>query len=354
MIKKDKQKIMKNKKIILIILGALLVAGGIFAAFNMRSTTPEQQVREAERRVAELDSYGIDVEMRLETYGDLEQEILFLGSGDYDRKNNLFRGDGSMDISMEGLALNLGGGVIYANDNLYGKLTTFPYLALPLAGDQVDYLTENDILIVENLREKADLLIQSMSSEIGIEAMTVSDLLDYSEKLEDELWDREVVYVTEVSDDSHEGEAAKKYVMKVDNEKMADFYLDLINDFDLENLFSDLSEEEREAFLDQFEEELRKDDETEFSVWIQDGYLVKVEMIDEINFEEEVPVNEIDNLGGYPEKMVMEMIFEYRDFNEDFEIEEPEEFITLEDLMEEFQFFPNMNFEDIEGGFDIE
>lgn len=344
----------KNKKIGLIVLVIALVAGAAYGFMSARPQTPEEELMAAERKTTGADSYSVDMDMNLEVEG-LEEapEVSFSASGDYDRLERAFDGEGGFDISMEGLAANFGTRITFVDDNLYGRVTTFPYLALPLGSDQVETLTENDILLLENTSQQIDLFLEGFFMELGVEPLTFDELLQKSEEISEEMWKEGVMIVENVEEDELGGERAQKYTVKIDGEEMADFIADLIEDYEIMDLFPQLSEEEKEEMLADIDRELRQSyDQMEMFAWVQDGYLVRMETTSTTTIDDE-DLPEVDNFEEMPEAITVKMTIDYYNFNQDFDITAPESYITLEELMEELQllqmFELNMDeFEDVE------
>ncbi len=328
---------MRNKKTIVIILIILFVFGGVYGALKFTTPlSPEEKLADAERRTANLDSYSMNAVVEIEAVGtEKDPKISFSGSGDYDRIKRSFDGKGIVDISMEGLAVSLGGGITYIDGDLFGNITTFPYLALPLTNEQVVTLTENDILIIENLPEKANLFLEDFFNELEIKPMTISELLDKTEKIGQELWKREILFVSEVSADEFRGSSAERYAIEVDGDKMADFYIDLIDRYHVLDLFPGITEDQKEKIVKEIDEELRGSyGEEEMNAWIQDGYFVKLESVSTIEFDDEDIAN-IEGVQEFPKSLIATTTLEYTNFNEDFNITAPKESMTLEALIEE-------------------
>ena len=339
----------KNLKVGLIVLIIALIAGVAYGVMNMRPMTPEEEVMEAERRTANADSYSVSMDMDVEVEG-LEEtpEVSFSGSGDYDRINQAFDGEGQFDMAMEGLAANFGAGVTYVDDNLYGRVTTFPYLALPLGSDQVELITENDILLFEDVKQNVDLFLEGFFTELGMEVMTFEDLMTKSEELSEKMWEDGVITVSEVEEDELDGEPAKKYHLQIDGEKTADFVIDLVERMEEQGLLDQLDEEMREEMFAEIENELREAyEDVEIYGWVQDGYLVKIETttVTEVD-EDEIP--DVDELEEMPESVTVRMVINYSNFYEEFDIIAPEEYITLDEVMQELQLFPMFDMEELE------
>ncbi len=346
---------MKNKKIGLLVLIVLLVVGGVYAFSRVRKT-PEEEVMQAERRTAEADSYTVSVDIDVEVDG-LEEtpEISFFGSGDYDRINQAFDGEGQFDVAIEGFVANFGAGITYVDDNLYGRVTTFPYIALPLGRDQVELVTENEILLFEDVKQNIDLFLNAFFAELEMEAMTLEDIIAKSEEFSEKMWEDGAITVSKVEEDELDGEAATKYHLKFDGEKMTDFVIDLVERMEDKGFFDELDEEMREEMFAEIRAELEDAYENvETYAWVQDGYLVRMETVTVTELEDELP--DVDDLEDMPESVTVKMVMNYSNFNQEFEIKAPEEHITLEELMDELRIFPmpdmDMQFEEM-GEMDI-
>ena len=342
---------MKNKKIGIIVLVIILLAGGAYAFISLGTQTPEEEVMAAERKTTSADSYSINMEMDMNVTGMEEApDVSFLFRGDYDRLAGAFDGEGEINVLMEGLAANFGSRVILADDNLYGRVTTFPYMALPIGGEQVDMITENNILLVEDVPTKINLFLEDLFTDMERDPLTLEELLEKSEDLSRQMWREGAIVVTDVNRDDLEGEKADRYTLEIDGEKTADFVTGLIEDYEIMELFPQLTEEEKEEMLREMDRELRESyEDEEIYVWVQDGYLVRMEMMSTTEIKEE-DLPQVDELNEVPEAVTVKMIVEYSNFNEEFDITAPEEHITLEELMESLQLFPlfDLNPEDVE------
>ncbi len=332
---------MKNKKIAIIAIVGVLVFGLAFAGFRtLIQQTPEEELRAAEMKTTQSDSYTVEFVLDSSMENDVQGANFSLaGEIDYDRLNQRALTDLSIDFSGEGLAANFGGQLIYIDDTIYGSVTTFPYLILPVGNEQVDLIVENDILIMENVTGQINLLLSEFAEEMEIESFTLEDVIEKSEMLSEQMWKEGVMEVVAVEGDYIGEDEAQRYLVEVDGDKMADFYLELIDNYDLLALFPEMTDEEKEEMLTEMEKGMREAyEETQTSFWVVDGYLVKAEIVSETSLDRaeisELPQNEL------PEEIITNLTLEFSNFDQDFEIEKPEEYITLQELLEDLNLFP--------------
>ena len=351
----------KKAKIGLIVVAIALIAGVTYGVMNMSPATPEEEVMEAEKRTANLDSYSIKMLMDMEVEGIEEApDVSFSGEGDYDRLNQSFVGEGEFNISMEGLVANFGAGITYIDDNIYGRITTFPYMALPLGSDHVEMLTENDILLFENVKENIDIFLGGLFTEMDMDPMTLDELLIEAERLSERMWNDGVITVSEVEEDELNDKPATKYHLRIDSEKASDFAIQLLERAEEEGIFGDLDEDTRgELFADIEREMMTAYEDVETYAWIQDGYLVRVKSLSTTSIDEDEIPN-IEDLDEVPESVTVKMVVDYFNFDHDFEITAPEEYITLEEVINELQILPMLdmdfdfeNMEELEGELNI-
>lgn len=342
---------MDNKKIALIVLAILLVVGGVYGAMRLVGPmTPEEELMQAERNTSNLDSYSVALEMDIDFEGLEESpDFLFSGNADYDRIEKAVWAEGTLEMSMEGLAANLGASLTYVDDDLYGRVETFPYMALPFGADQVDMITQNDILLMENISEQADLVLAGLAMEMEVEPFTIEDVFEKSEELSERMWREGVISVKDTEEDELDTGPAKKYTLEMDAEKMTDFYLEIVEDYEIMELLGvELTEEERQDLIEEMTDEMKESyEDMEMYAWVQDDYLVRMEVVSATDFSEE-DFGEMQEVEGVPESIVVKMVMEYSNFNEEFNIEAPEEYITLEEVMEEFQFLPDFEVDQID------
>lgn len=336
---------MKNKKLGLIIVGAVLISGLAFAGFrSFNAPSPKEQLRGAEKKTLTADSYSMDIEMNTETEGNLQSTISFTGKLNYDRLKERADLSTNIDVSGEGMVLNLGGHLKYIEDKLYGKVTTFPYLALPIGSEQVDMITENEILISDNTNQDLSLLLEDGLRGTDLEGMSLTEILDEADKLREKMWQEEIITISQSENVDLDDRESKKYSLQIDGEKMTDFYMQLADQYQLVDPYSELSDRERDELKAELEKAYQ---EMDIKAWVVDDYLVKLEVDSSTDFSDQL---EGEGEDEFPEKVKTTFIINFDNFNQDFEIEEPEEYMGLKDLLEELQLFPilDLNSEEIE------
>lgn len=329
----------KKAKIIILVAIIILLGVGAYYYYQGGFVSAEEKIMEAEEKFRNLDSYTMETEINVNFIGGDDQtpNTDFHFIGDVDRKNKAFQGEGEVNFKMQGTAAKVGGSFTYIDDNLYGSVDTFPYLALPLGSKEVSMITENDILIKEGLLKDINVYLASYLVEKGKEPITVEEIFKETKKHSKDIWKEGVITVEKTENDMLEGKKAKKYVLNFDGEKMVDFYIEFLEDYEVLDLTPGIAKEQKEEIKKQMKEEMKSGEDIEVYVWIQGGYIGRMKMVSRTAFEmDENNFSEGQDVEIPEEVEVISNIY-YRNFNKNFEIDAPEEYITLEDLMTELK-----------------
>ena len=319
------------KKTIIAIIVVLLLVGGGYAAYNYYAvyTSDERELLVAGKNVSELDSYTMEVEMDMDIQAMGEAATFYISVvTDYDKIGKALRSDASIALNFEGMPIDIGVEIVYVNDNLYAKVSSLPALITMFLPPEVDQLVGENILLVEGLMEKGDDLLVEFLEDNDVPAMSAEDLLAELEELGEDVWKEGVISVVATESDELDGESAKKYTLEMDSDKMIDFYYDLMERYSIVEIMADAAgedvdvvREEMELAMEEAREEMYKAyEEMEVYAWVVDDYLVRME----VSFR--------DYIEDESDYVDMSMIVSYSNFNESFEIDEPVDYITTEEL----------------------
>lgn len=330
----------KKVKTIILIFVVVLLGAGAYYYFQGGFVSAEEKIIQAEEKFRDLDSYTAKAEIDFNFVGEESQtpDMDFSFAGDVDRKEKAFQGEGEMNFELEGAAAKVGGSMTYIDDNLYGNVDTFPYLALPLESEEVSTITENNILIKEGLLKDVNSYLASYLAEKGKEPMTVEEIVSELENYSKNIWEEEVITVEKVEEDMFEGKKAKKYTLNFDGKKMTDLYIDLIEEYEVLDLASNITEEQKEQMKTQMKEEMQDNyEDIEAYGWIQDGYIVRMKVASTSSIEVDESALPEGQKVEVPEKVEVVSNIYYSNFDKDFDITAPEDYITLNELMNQLQ-----------------
>ncbi len=323
---------MKKKPLLIVVLAALVV-GVVGFAFFSGGINPERELMAAERNMNNLDSYSIDFEMIMES-DDIEGINMIL-SGVADINQLEKEGRGELGLNLVDMGVSLGASLMYVDGNLYGRATTFPQ-ALPISPEQSEMLTGNDILLIENLPE---VVKEALAESEEMEDFSLTDLIAEMEEFSEKVW-KEAVTVSDSERDNLNGVRARRYSIDFDAEKMVEMTMDLMEKYGLFDSLAELGEEDISEMREEMEREMIKAYQNmEVSVWSDGDYILKVTVSSVTEMEQsdlqqfEMTEEETEQFSGE-----IKTVFEvnYSNFNESFEITAPEEYLTLEEVMQQF------------------
>jgi hypothetical protein len=313
-----------NGKIIAALSFILIAGGGAYFYVNNSSETPEEEVVKAWQNMAKVDSLKMDMDILFSfTEPETEEDLGFSFnlSSDIDKVNEKAKMTFSGDFLVQGMSMSGSGDLVFAEDNLYGKVNTLPTALLYEfgIGDVATEFMGKNILLIEKVSEKIEeTTTTELSEERTIEIMGEVSTKAFQEK---------VVVLTEKGEEKVNGKNATKYGVKVDYKKLPDFLLGLTEDY--KDLFSD--EEERllvvegiedlkEEFNNLTEEELAELEQLEMNLYSDGKHIVRFETL--LDLEEDATT--------------MEVVLTFGNFNEEFEINAPEEYVELEEIVNQY------------------
>jgi hypothetical protein len=325
----------KRSKIISAVVVLILVITGTYLYAQDLFLSPEQKLIRATENFSNLGSYTIEADINSELIGGNESSVNFKINSDLDRVNKEARGFGQINFTMEGAAAKIGASYTYANDDLYVGIDTFPYLFLPLDANQVELIVENDILVKENLIEDTNNYLADLFKEKEREPKTIEEIITEIESYSQEVWQEEAIRVRKVEEDIIDGENVEKYTLSFDGQKINDIYLRIVEDYQLFDFFPNLSEEEVEEMKKEIEEQMKESYETvEAYVWIDNGNFVKSKTVSRTPIEVD-PKTIAEQEVELPEEILVTSNIYYKNFDQQFDIEAPTEFITIQKLLNE-------------------
>lgn len=320
-----------NGKLIAVALFVLVIGGGAYLYVNNNNETPEEEVVKAWQNMTKVESLTVDMDLLLDFVDPTTEEevkVLVNISSDIDKENEKGRMVFNGDVLIQGMNMSAGGEIVFVEDNLYGKINTLPTVLLYQIGlgDIASDLMGKDILLLENISKNIEnLTANSISEERSVEIMKEVSVKAFNQG---------VFAITEKGKEKVNGKNATKYELKIDYEKLPDFLIELTEDY--KDDFSDESErlmvvasieDFRETFNNLSEEELVELEQLEMNLYSDGKYIVRFEMV----------------LDSEEENTTMEVVVTFSNFNKDFEITAPEDYILLEELMQQFMpmFMPN-------------
>ncbi len=337
-------------KLLVALLAVAIVGGGAYY-YTQMSLTDEEAVVRAMQNTAELDTYSTQVIFGATAFDGEEEvaSISLLANADVDDVRNATEGSGILDVDyqMGGMEMrfSLEGGFMLVDDNFYGKLETFP---TPLLGflpaiqaDVVSELTGRWILLAEGVQEEIEEELDMREEEVEEEV----------EKLLIAFWEKELLLLGEKERDEINGVSVDKYLVSFDPEKMPEFLEeDFIPFMEFFGEVLEMSQEELDEVLSmiaeakiEFEDEENLEEMErilemmELHIWTDGEYIYR------IRAEIDVDVSDEDiDLDELPEVSRVVFFFEvnYDNFNEEFDITAPSEYLTTEEVMEIFMQTP--------------
>jgi hypothetical protein len=312
-----------NGKLIAVALFVLVAGGGAYLYMNNSNGTPEEEVTKAWQNMAEVESLTMNIDLLLDMVDPTTQEEINMSANftsDIDEKNKQGKAVFSGDVLVQGVSMSAGGELAFIEDNLYGKVDTLPTVILHEMGlgDLATSFIGKDILLMENVSENIEEVENNNISEERAVEMT--------KEISTKAFSEEIVILTEQGEEKVNGKNATKYQVKIDYEKLPNFLMDITEDY--KDDFA--SEEERlmvvagiEEFEKEFnkltEEELEQLEQLKMNLYSDGKYIVRFEML--LDLEEE--------------EVTIEAVFTFSNFNEEFEVTAPEDYILLEELMEQ-------------------
>jgi len=314
-------------KVIIILAALLLVAGGVYFYLDTEVLTPEQELLRAAENMANLDSFTMETELQAEGEDAGEELSLLLSAvTDIDRREEgSYRSVINGEVFAEGVTVDFGGEVTYVGDNLYGRVDVFPTVLLPGIPDEIRDLVGVDILLMENVSQDLEEEMETFDEDLaeafeeeGLDPMTMQEIAEHMEDIATKALEDEVIKVSETEDDEVRGVPATKYTIEIDYEKLPDFMIEIAEDY--EDTFPGIDVEEVREEMERAKEEMEEMEEmeTEFYVWADGEHILRVQFLFEME-EEDVSL-EFNTFFG--------------NFNEEFEITAPEEYMELEEVSE--------------------
>ncbi len=303
----------RNKKVLFIVLGLLILGGLTFAFRSMIfGPSPEKILGNMITKMSEVESYGFEWKGN---FGVVDNE--FSGALAYNIKgeSDITKNDGKAEFdfnaSAEGISLTLSGDAIASGNKLYFRLTTVP--AIPLV----------DLGMIRNQWIKVDL------PETDAEEMEENFRI-ISEKIMALIQEKEVVKIKEVLPDTKiNGIDVYHLVVYLDKDALKGIAPDLVE------IMIDVSDEgdysldvPTEDDYDEFNKFMDKFGNVEMNLFIgkKDFYLYGV------NFARSMDIFDISD-GLMSGILSMDFEFDLYDFEKEVVVEVPDNYIRIEELM---------------------
>ncbi len=312
-------------KIIFIIGAVALVGGGAYLYMNSdMGGSSEEQLVKVGKNMAELDSLTVETDVSLSfTEEQMGEKIdVSLGmSSDLDKKNEASRVEVEGSTTLQGLEMSGNGSFTYIDDNLYGRIETFPTILLQEIGMSglADQIMGVDILIAENISEREELEDYDVNEEELKEMMKALENF-FADALEED-----IVKVDKTEEDTVDGKKVDKHTIVVDYKKIPDFLLTSVDKYE-EALPEEVDKEEVKEEIEKMKEEIENLDleaeglkDIHLYVWSDGKHILKASFF-----------ADVDNEQG---QFSVESTSKFSNFNEEFDIVAPEDYKTMEDLM---------------------
>ncbi len=321
-----------SAKIIGALVALLLVLSGIYLLFGS-PVSDEEKLMRAERNMRALDSYGVDIMTSTEFVG-AKEEVKFQGNVLVDNEEKAGRGDGELTILTEGVTMLFEGSLTYVDDNLYARVDTLP--AAPFLPVEIRDIRGKEVLIVENLMSEVDSLLGEISEEREIEDLTVEGIMKDLEEYSMALWEEGAIKVMDVKIDDLDGEIVRKYELAVEGDVVNDATKELMETYEVYEMLENMLGLKEGEFAEEMEKELKDAyEDVELYVWSDGEHILKVKSLSttKISSEDLEGLAKEDDL---PREARTVTEIRYHSFNEDFEIEAPEEYLILEEVLRGF------------------
>ncbi|GEM_PF-6894516 len=298
----------KGHLVAVIVLVVVLVGGGVF--YTMQERTPSDPEEAIERMVSNMNdvhSFAAEMNMDMELRDEREEFDISLFMDmktSTKRDKESFEGDIDIDAFVEGEQFDMGLAAKVVDEKAYFKVTSLPQIVVddigPMARGFENIWIGIDISEMEEEMDDVDIDEEKLREAV----MSVFD-------------DKDLYTATEVDESSDWVEYSVSFDEDVLIETLKDLVSVLAEIPETGIRSGDIDFDELRVVFDMMEEDL----EVNLKIGKRDGYLYGV------SFE-----NSLHEPGG---DGVMHFSFDISmsDFNEDFEIEAPEEY---QDLMEMF------------------
>ncbi len=329
---------MIKKIFILVIVVVAVGVGGYFLINQEESLKNPEAVKDMiriEENMNNLDSYTTAMELELKFNEQSQDYVSFVLNIDMDKKNEAMEATGSIVASVEGMNFDLNAELIHINDNLYGKINNInlpPLLLMffPIDQSKIELISNKDILLKENLFQDLNQMIAEITQEIGQESLTIEEIITEMEGISRGFWQQGVTIIENVSVDELDGQEVNKYKIKIDNEKLISFILNYLEEKNLFDLISDINNQDKEEIIKEIKDTIKDDQaEIDFYIWADENYILKSSYRSEIKIpEEETQASE---------KMILLLNVYYSNFNHEFDIIEPENYLLLDELIKIFE-----------------
>ncbi len=317
---------MLKGKIIGIALLVLFIGGGAFYYSSQKSV--ELQLVQAIENMQNLDSYTSNFDVSVMATKEDGKEMFDIGVyGTTNIDNERERGGGDFtiggDIEEGGVTFGFsaGGEFVFVEEEAFIKIDNLPEMLLMyMPQEVVDEVIGEWIGFDGDIREELEDSFAETDKEIDEE-----EIAEVLTKMGERFWERDVVFIKDYETDLLDGKAMNKYEMGINPQELMDFIekdvLLLLEEAGVEELH-EISEEGREEILKIVEE---IEENVTFHIWSDGEYVYRVNMEAKVEIE-----NKVDEVGEV--KIVMDV--RYSNFNENFEIEPPKEYLSPEEVMD--------------------
>ncbi len=312
-------------KIIGIALIGLLAVGGVL--YFTSQDSQERELFEVIGNMQELESYTMEFDIDVEGAQNGEDMGRFSLSGVMN--NNALEEKSKGDISFDGninemgvsIGLSLNFSTITVDEVLYLKLENLPEMLTMFIPQET-----KEKIVGQWIALSRDEIMQ----ESEIEDIDEEKLEKALEKLLERFLRRNIIVVVDEEKDNLDGIAMSKYEIAFDSKALIEFIENDFQEFALEMGIEEVedvweNEEERKEVISMIE---KAQENMEAYIWTDGKYIHQASL----NFTFSSHEEEEEDEGEELEFNVFVML-RFKNFNEKFEINPPEEFISGEEIM---------------------
>lgn len=358
-----------NLTVILPVVLALLIAGGVLAFSFMSGPDPQEEIMQSIKNMSNLNSVSSTTDLGLVASGN---EGDFDGSFSFTNRVNEKNREGEFILEgktmIDGVGGSFKGSVLAVNEKAFVRLDQFPDLGMFLPIPDLSPLKGEYILIEDEVVEEIDDDLGGQTNgsleaetdeffnEIFKDDVDPEIVEEFVTDVVEMTWNKDIISVINTETEDIDGKSVNRHDLdiKLDNLpdlmiEIAEKYEDYIKDMDAEEIKEKISnnEEEFQEFKNNFEEV-----DFSLSILVDGDYVYEVEfLVDEVGDEME-GVDDFELVLG----------LEFSDFDEPLNLEEPEEYMDVEEfeqlieemtkeMMEDSGVDPEMTESDI-GSFD--
>ncbi len=348
------------------VLALLLVSFFAWFLFFRETASLEERLVEKVNNMENLNSFNVSYEIFLnaEEGGDEFEYTLNLDTK-IDKINNSFSSSGGFDFRLEdnwgGMFLGANLSSVYKEGDFYLKIEDidfripsieedFFYFLEQAGEEEAELFEDNFNNMIDNLKEiftgRYVLISEDFEEDFfdfyGLEggSVDVDKYMDFFETPFNEeislgeMFTEDAIEVLEYRDDQVDGVSATRYKVALKEKPFLDnliFALGKLENMPEAEIFYQEISQVKEDLIVTREETQEGDVFSNINIWANEDHVLKIEFSSREHLEEHKREEMFDGID-----VDFDIILEFKDFNKDFNIERPGEFLTLQELFEEF------------------